>query len=521
VQKQAPNLGRILVMVGFALSCFGLLLFLWLAFGGATPLKPKGYRFTTAFGEATQLAVEADVRISGVSVGKVKTIETDRNTGTSKTTIELKPEYAPLPRDTKAILRQKTLLGETYVELTPGNGAKAGYLPEHGALPRGQIAKTVELDEIQRAFDPQTRVAFQHWMHDMSKAVKGRGRDINDALGNLSPFADDTNRILKVLNSQEGAVRALVSNTGEVFTALSERDGQLRSLIENSNRVFQSTASRDRELQDTFVALPTFEQEAKTTVARLTRFARTTDPLVTQLRPAARELSPTLVQLDALAPDLKALFRDLDPLITASKKGLPATERFLDELHPLLAETDPFLRQLNPILRFAGQYKEEIGAFFANTTAATQASNIPPGADVNHKVHYLRTTNPINLENLAIYPTRLPTNRYNPYAKPGAFRHLQDGLPVYDSRNCSNGLLPSFGGATTQLLNTLPSLVRETFKQIGTDALKAIAPPCKQQDKFDTSGDLTQFPHVKADSNGADNSPSPARAARAHRRTAK
>ena len=34
MQKQAPTVGRMLVMVGFALSCFGLLLFLWLAFGG-------------------------------------------------------------------------------------------------------------------------------------------------------------------------------------------------------------------------------------------------------------------------------------------------------------------------------------------------------------------------------------------------------------------------------------------------------------------------------------------------------
>ena len=70
-------------MVGFALSCFGLLLFLWLAFGGPTPLKPKGYRFKVSFGEATQLANEADVRISGVPVGKVKTIATNSQTGRS------------------------------------------------------------------------------------------------------------------------------------------------------------------------------------------------------------------------------------------------------------------------------------------------------------------------------------------------------------------------------------------------------------------------------------------------------
>src|SRR5205085_7808306 len=110
MQKQAPTVGRLLVMVGFALSCFGLLLFLWLAFGGPTPFAPKGYRFTTSFGEATQLAKEADVRISGVSVGKVKDIETGLD-GRSKATIQLEAQYAPLPKNSKAILRQKTLPG--------------------------------------------------------------------------------------------------------------------------------------------------------------------------------------------------------------------------------------------------------------------------------------------------------------------------------------------------------------------------------------------------------------------------
>ena len=80
-------------------------------------------------------------------------------------------------------------------------------------------------------------------------------------------------------------MRPLISNTGVVFDALSERDGQLRELIENSNRVFATTASRDRELQETFVALPTFERESRETIDRLTEFARDTDPLVTQLRP--------------------------------------------------------------------------------------------------------------------------------------------------------------------------------------------------------------------------------------------
>ena len=182
--KDAPSFGKIAAMVLFALSCFGLLLFLWLAFGGTVPLKPKGYRFHTSFAEAGQLALEADVRISGVPVGKVKTIKPDKVTGRADVEIQLKSRYAPLPSDVKAILRQKTLLGETYVELTPGrNSAKP--IPEGGELPSSQVSDTVELDEILRAFDPKTRVAFQDWMQTQAQAISGRGRDLNDALGNL------------------------------------------------------------------------------------------------------------------------------------------------------------------------------------------------------------------------------------------------------------------------------------------------------------------------------------------------
>jgi len=509
--KQAPTVGRLLVMVGFALSCFGLLLFLWVAFGGPTPLKPQGYRFTTSFGEATQLAVEADVRISGVSVGKVKEITPNKSSGRSDTIIELEPRYAPLKRDTKAVLRQKTLLGETYVELTPGTNA-AGTVPEDGRLPAGQVSPTVELDEIFRAFDPDTRAAFQNWMQTLAVATDGRGQDISDALGNLAPFAEDTNDLLRVLNSQSDTVRRLVRNTGVVFDALGERDGQLAGLITNSDRVFDVTARRNAELADTFRVLPTFQREATQTVRRLTTFADDTDPLIDQLRPAARQLSPTLVDLSALAPDLKALFRDLDPLITASRRGLPATERFLDDLKPFLGESDPVLRQLNPILDFLGMYRNEVGAFFANTVAATGASNIPPGGDVTTKVHYLRTTNPLNPEVLAVYPRRLSTNRTNPYPLPGAFNGIKEGLKVFEDRHCRNGLVPTLGGLGDTLTSLVPEALRENIVEFvfGGAIANVVAPPCTKQGQFTVGGRTTDFPQI-----GASTSPTAGASSRA------
>jgi ABC-type transporter Mla subunit MlaD len=486
-------------MVGFALSCFGLLLFLWLAFGGPTPLSPKGYQFKTSFGEATQLAKEADVRISGVSVGKVKTIET-QDDGRSEATIELEERYAPIPKDARATLRQKTLLGETYVELTPGNKS-AGTIPENGVLPAAQVSPTVELDEIFRAFDARTRAAFQTWVQQQAASFAGRGQDINDAIGNLAPFAEDTTVLLKILNEQESDVRGVIRDTGTVFNALTARDDELRQLIENSNQVFDTTARRAEDLKALFRVLPTFNQEATLTVERLSAFARSADPVVDDLRPAARELSPTLVQLSKLAPDLKALFQDLDPLIDASEDGLPALEQFLRDFRPFLGELDQPLRQLNPILRFLGTYRSEIRAFFANTVAASQAFDRPPKA--TGPVHYLRTLNPINPENLAQYPRRLGSNRTNPYEIPGGYALLANNQKrSFEIRHCSNGVpTPVPPDPTQGPLALYNNILRFAFGGAGAAVPR---PPCiKQEKQTGTDGVPRDYPHVVADASAA------------------
>jgi phospholipid/cholesterol/gamma-HCH transport system substrate-binding protein len=499
VNKQVPSLGKILVMVGFALSCFGLLLFLWLAFGGPTPLKPKGYRFKVAFGEATQLAKEADVRISGVPVGKVKDIQTNQRTGRSDATIELESAYAPIPQDAKAILRQKTLLGETYVELTPGS-PNARKVPDNGRLATSQVGSTVELDEIFRAFDPKTRQAFQTWMQQQALSIDGRGRDLSDAIGNLAPFAEDTTKLLTILNTQKTAVRQLVRNTGEVFDALSERDGQLASLITNSNRVFATTAARDAELQAAFRALPTFERESKTTVERLAGFATNANPVVTDLRPAARELSPTLVKLSQLAPDLKALFRDLNPLFAASVKGLPATEQFIGDLQKLLPEFDGPLKQLNPILDGGNLYRNELAAFFANSAAATGAAS--PAAGSSENVHYLRTTNPMGPENIAQYAKRLNTNRPNPYHFPGDYTDIANGgMKVFENRQCTSSS-PTHFDVADPVEGILNAALRNNVIQFALNGGDVPAPPCRLQDRFSVQGKVTRYPQVGADIQG-------------------
>ncbi len=125
METSTPGLTKVLTMVLFALSCVGLLLFLWLSFGGQVPFNPRGYRFHVAFRDAQELASQADVRIAGVSVGKVVDKTLDPNGNRTLATIQLNNAYAPIHKDATAILRTKTLLGETYVELRSGGQERA------------------------------------------------------------------------------------------------------------------------------------------------------------------------------------------------------------------------------------------------------------------------------------------------------------------------------------------------------------------------------------------------------------
>jgi virulence factor Mce-like protein len=416
MQKSAPSLARILTMVVFALSCFGLLLFLWLSFGGAIPLKPEGYRVQVAFPEAATVATEADVRIAGVSVGKVKALEVDEAGNRTVATLELDREFAPLHEDARAMLRQKTLLGETYVELEPGRSDDM--LPEGGRLSNARVAETVQLDEIFDSLDPQTRKAFRTWQQDLAVGVKGRGRDFNDALGTLPGFAADGADVLAVLDSQEAALQRLVKNTGVTFGALTENEQQLETLITSSQRVFEATGSRNDRLAEAIGIFPTFLDESKATFARLEEFSADTRPLVQDLRPVAQDLEPTLADLHATAPYLERFFRDLDPLIDASKKGLPAARETIEGAEPLLARMHPFLGQLNPMLQYLEMSQLQVSDFISYGAAALADTTASPSGGVGH---YLRQFGPTGAESAAIYPRRLRSNRGSTYLGP---RHL-------------------------------------------------------------------------------------------------
>ncbi len=239
MQKRAPTLANVLVIVLFALSCFGLLLFLWESFGGPVPLKPKGYRITVAFPRTLALAEQSDVRISGVDIGHVITLKLGKD-GRTHATLEIASKYAPVRSNMHAILRQKTLLGETYIQLIPEGGA-APPLPDGAQLADSHVEPSVTLDDILSALNPQTRRAFQVWQQSVAVGLVGNGESINADFAELEPFVEQANKLVTILASQEGALRwsttpASSSPRSQAATTSSKVDRQRRENLPRGRR---------------------------------------------------------------------------------------------------------------------------------------------------------------------------------------------------------------------------------------------------------------------------------------------
>jgi virulence factor Mce-like protein len=432
MDKQAQTPLRFAAIVLFTLSCFCVLTYMWLTFGGPVPLKPEGYRFKATFKEAPLLVSEANVRIAGLDVGKVKKVSRSPGGGVVAE-IEIEEHYAPISSNARAILRPKSLLGQTYVELAPGT-RDAPPLPEGEELDETLVEESTEIDELLTIYDEDTRNNLQGWVRELATAIdKGRGQDFNDALGHLPTFVASGDDVLRVLNDEEPALRRLIRNTGVTLGAVNERRGQFRGLIVNAERFFGAVASRNERLSETIEILPTFLDETRATVARLEEFSVDTRPLVRDLQPVMTDLRPTLRDVGRLAPDLERLFKNLDPLIDEAPDTLPRAAAFLRGAPQLFENLHPYLNELNPIIAFLNYYQEQVSDFIMNGSGSI--SGTLPGLDGAGPRHYLRQMSIINSRGLAFQSTRQPYDRGNAYPAPNYLRRA-NAFGIQEAFDC-------------------------------------------------------------------------------------
>ena len=255
--------------MGFALSCFVLLLYLWLRSGGEIPLAPKGYRVHVLMPQTKGLGPHSDVRVSGVTIGHVISIEPLRplRLGRADVLIDLDARYIPLRSDARAMLRSKSIIGEAYVALSLGS-AHAPPIPDGGSLALGNAVARWRRTRSSRATTPAR-------VRRSASGCVPRGPALPRTGGaehghRLAPALDDRRR-------PAARDRAAPERLGGVPAArrrrcwpegLADREQALQLLARSGDRAFNATGRQGRALAAAFRELPGFEREARLTVER-------------------------------------------------------------------------------------------------------------------------------------------------------------------------------------------------------------------------------------------------------------
>ncbi|MGH2866452.1 MAG: MlaD family protein [Solirubrobacteraceae bacterium] len=440
---QAPRRSAVFAALAFTLSCVGLIVFVWTQFGGTIPFAPEGYRVSALFRESGLLVPGADVRISGVNVGQVAGIS---NRGVSSyVTMDIDPRYAPLPADTRAILRVKTLLGEGYVQLSAAS--RRGRSFRDGAtIPNAQVGQTQSLDQVLGAFDAPTQHNFEAFLTGSATALAGQGQSLSNTIGNLDPALTELTAMVGVLDQQQTSVRGVIANGATVLTTLGDRSAALRTLITAGNQVLSATAARNRALTDTVDALPAFLTNLRTTLRTLGGTLGYARPSLDALRPVAPLLAPALHDLIRLSGPAVKLLRAAPGLIAAAGRALPAVQRFTTAFRPAVDVLLPAVRELAPTITFVAAYREELVTAMADLAATLEASapaNTPTGS-----ASYIRAISMIGNESIYGQAVREPSNRNNAYFSPGDLTNVgSGGLQSASCANTGNSAQVPLGGA--------------------------------------------------------------------------
>jgi phospholipid/cholesterol/gamma-HCH transport system substrate-binding protein len=300
-----------------------------------------GYSVRARFENASQLVNGNQVEIGGTPVGSVDGIKITDN-GQAEVKMSIDDAFAPLPLDTKAVVRQASQSGiaNRYVELELPPGNKDGSrrtIADGGLIPTTSTTTAVDLDQLFNTLDPDTRRSIKAFFVNSAAQFKGKTAQQREAFRYLNPALSTSSRLFGELNRDSPLLTRFLQDSSTLVGALAEKRNELAALIGNANATFRALGSQRLALMEAISRLPDFMRQSNTTFVNLRAALNDVDPLVNASKPVAKKLRPFLAQARALARDARPTVRDLARVVL--QPG-PNNDLFnLEESFPPLAST--------------------------------------------------------------------------------------------------------------------------------------------------------------------------------------
>ncbi|HYH51181.1 MAG TPA: MlaD family protein [Acidimicrobiia bacterium] len=347
---------------------------LWVNFGGSLPGITGGYSVTASLAETQNLVYDSEVRMAGVPVGKIRGLE--RTPGAVDVKVELRGDAVPLHEGARVVLRAKTLIEETYLEITDGSGPE---IPDGGRLPPSAEQLSVKFDDLLDTLPRETREQLAALVRKLGVATEGESQHLADTLAALGRLGRDGHDALDVLAAQSDSLSALVREGTRLLAVLDEGEGQIARMATAAERLLRATASRDEKLAETIELLPGLLDRVKAASPPVRQLAGALTPLADPLLRAAPDLEAALRELPGATAELRGLLPELNRNLDALPGTLTRTPAAATDVSALIPVLRVGLADVNPMLAYLAPYAKDIGAFAANAAQVVTASGLNAG----------------------------------------------------------------------------------------------------------------------------------------------
>lgn len=402
---------RLSVVLIFTIVCGLVFGYLWLGAGGRLPLLSEdGYRVSVSIPSVDNLVTGSDVTAAGVEVGQVVLI--DANGKQPRVTMQIDHDHAPLHRGAKVIVRYKTLLQESFLEVADGPKIAGAEIAGGSALPQGSAKPSVDLDDVLSSIDQPTRKTLAKMVRSLGAGTEDTGEDIAATVRGLGDMGRQGKTALAALSRQSGDLRRLTGNTATLLSALDTQQGQIANLVDNADKITEVTANGSDDIQAVMRKLPALLDAARNAGSGLKRLSRNLGPVAANLDAAAPDLSAALRQLPATARDLRGLLPALDGVLDQAPATLRRVPVVSSDARELMPNVRVALGDVNPMLAYLQPYGRDLAAWFASTADA--AAGLAGGGNAKFTV----TPNEQSAKGLP-GGTEKVIPRRNPYPGPG------------------------------------------------------------------------------------------------------
>ena len=350
---------------------------LWVNFGGAMPGVTGGYSVTASLADTQNLVYDSEVRIAGVPVGKIRGLE--RTPGSVDVKMELRGDAVPLHEGANVVLRAKTIIEETYLEVTDGTGAA---IPDGGRLPASAEQLSVKFDDLLDTLPLETREQLAGMVRKLGVATDGEAQHLADTLAALGRLGRDGHDALDVLASQSDNLSALVREGMRLLAVLDEGEGQIARMATAAERLTRATASRDDKLAEAVSLLPGLLDKLEGASPPVRELAGALTPLADPLLRAAPDLEAALGELagpTGATAALRALLPELDKNLDRLPATLTRTPAVAADASALIPVLRVGLGDVNPMLAYLTPYAQDVAAFAANAAQVVTASGLNAG----------------------------------------------------------------------------------------------------------------------------------------------